>query len=377
MTAHAPLQPSSAARWIKCPGSVRLEALYPEDQQSEAAREGTAAHWALTEVCHGRAVAEGQVTPDNHVLTAEMIEGADDVLAWVHARIAEHGEAPQMFVDHRVTMPRIHPDNWGTLDLALWFAAARTLYLLDYKFGHGWVEIFENYQVIDYAEGMLAELGINGASDHQTRVVLGIAQPRSYHPDGPMRFWSVLASDLRVHWNKLTMAAMLAYQAEPPTVVNDECDNCRARRACPALQATGLRAMDRAEQAVPFDLPVHALGIELHQVRKALKALTARETGLAGQVEATIARGEAVPFWSLAREPGRMKWKTTTAEVLALGTMLGVQLQKPAEAITPTQAKAKGLDPALLDAYAERPNGSAKLVPVEDSSARRIFGALP
>ncbi len=44
--AHSVLAPSSAHRWMHCPGSVNLERLFP-NQSSAYAEEGTLAHaWA-------------------------------------------------------------------------------------------------------------------------------------------------------------------------------------------------------------------------------------------------------------------------------------------------------------------------------------------
>jgi hypothetical protein len=77
MSEHALLAPSSAARWIACAGSVMMEVLYPETVEHAAAAEGTASHWAASEMLAGRVVAEGQVAPNGVVLSDEMIECAE------------------------------------------------------------------------------------------------------------------------------------------------------------------------------------------------------------------------------------------------------------------------------------------------------------
>jgi hypothetical protein len=374
MTAHALLAPSSAARWVACPGSVKLEALYPELTESEAAREGTAAHWALAEVLLGATVAEGQVTPGGVVLTGEMVEGAELVQEWYAATLAAHPSEPSIIrVEYRLGAGGIHPENWGTPDLMLWFPKSKVLHVLDYKFGHGWVEVFENWQLMDYAALAGADLEIDGLAEQSVMVTMTVAQPRSYHPDGPIRSWTVRMADLRAYWNTLSMAAEEAVSASPATRVSAECRNCKARHACPALQAEGLAQVDRSRAAVPFDLPPLALGIELADIRQAIKALEARETGLAGQAEALLKSGQAVPFWQLESKPGTLTWTVPDAEVLALGDMLGVVLAKAAAPITPTQAKAKGFDAGMLEIYAARPPTAPKLVARKDETARKIF----
>lgn len=375
MTAqHAILQPSSAARWVACPGSVKLEALYPEDTESEKAREGTAAHWALAEVLNGRAVAEGQLTDDGFMLTREMCEAAESLLRHVQALCAEHGEQPNFRVEQRVVIPRVHAECWGTPDVALYFSNARRVYCLDFKYGHGFVEVFENWQLVAYLAGLLDLWQIDGLADQSTSVVGTIDQPRSFHRDGPRREWRVMASDLRPLINRLSHAAHEAMGEDPKLRVNPECDNCKARHACPQLQAEGLRGIDRSGSAVPFDLPAHAAGIELADLRRAIKALEARETGLSKQIESMLTAGERVPFWGIEHVPGKLAWNVSAAEVLALGMVSGQSLAKPPEPITPTQAKDRRLiDPVVLAAMASR-SISKQLVMRDDDSARRIFG---
>lgn len=366
-------RPSGAGQWIICHGAPKLSALYPEDQESDGAREGTAAHWARAEVLHGRAVAEGQLTDAGFVLTAEMVEAAEDTLRRVHALIAKHGgEQPQIFIEEYVAIDRVGAGFGGTPDLALYFPAARMLYIDDLKFGFGWVEVFENWQLLCYLAGMLQLLNLEGRTNDLT-VVLSIYQPRAFHPDGPLRTWETTPAEARPYIAQLNAAFRAATESDPTLQVNPSCQHCQARHACPALQAKALESIDRSRTAVPFDLPPHALGLELADVRRAIKALQARETGLTGQAEALISRGERVPFWSLERKPGALEWTAPTDQVLAMGDMLGIALAKPVRPITPTQARDAGLGADLLAEFAERKTGAAKLVLQDDKTARKIF----
>ena len=48
--AHHIAAPSSRARHIQCTQSITLEAQFPETEETEEQREGTAAHWAVSEI---------------------------------------------------------------------------------------------------------------------------------------------------------------------------------------------------------------------------------------------------------------------------------------------------------------------------------------
>jgi hypothetical protein len=63
--------------------------------------------------------------------------------------------------------------------------------------------------------------------------------------------------------------------------------------------------------------------------------------------------------------------------VFAFGDAMGVELRKPQEPITPTQAVAAGLDRAIIDSASmtTRPDRGVELVKDDGQRARRAFGA--
>lgn len=381
MSAHAFLAPSSAHRWVRCPLSASLEAAYPETEASPSSLEGTAAHWVVQMLLQGTPAALDMQAPNGVAVTQEMLEAAelvrDDIVATLGPQWAQ-----SLVVERRVEIPRVHPThNWGTPDYRAWSRLNNgrlCLHLWDFKFGHGIVDAFENWQLIDYAAGLLTEAGIDGLRDQETVVDMCVIQPRAYHRDGPVRRWRVVASDLRDSINRLANSAAEALGANPKACPTPEgCKDCLGRHACEALQRAAYAAADKGGQYGALDLSPHALGLELRALKRAQALLEARTTGLEAQAVAAIKAGALVPFWMMEAVPGRLAWSRPAEEVFALGEMLGLKLQKDPEPITPTQAKAAAkaakIDGALFDAYATRPAGAAKLVADTGAKAQLIF----
>lgn len=375
--AHAPLAPSSAHIWGApngCPGSVAMQQLYPEPEDSPEAREGTAAHWYVTETLQGRD--PGPVAPNGVPITAEMVDCAQGLLIDVRDTMLAHPGAI-LRVEHRVFMPIVHDQNWGTPDVTLIDHAQRFVALWDYKFGHRYVPPW-TLQLIDYAIGVLREIAVC-AEWPQWRVSLNIAQPRNYHESGPVREWQTDGRRLLDEYvPQLYEAARLAMGPNPPTRSGEHCRDCSARHACATLQQAGAIAMDVAGQVSPVDLPPPALGLELRQIRDAIKRLEARATGLEEMALATIRGGVSVPFFTTEYTTGREKWNVPADQIFALGDLMGVPgLRKPDEAVTPQQAreafKRARVDATVINAYAERPRGALRLTPVDDNAAKLAF----
>jgi hypothetical protein len=261
----------------------------------------------------------------------------------------------------------VHADCWGTPDVAAWVVPGRRLRVLDYKFGHGFVDAYENWQLMAYAAGLLEALEPGG--DVECIVELTVVQPRNYHRDGPVRTWTTTGGKLRTQINIMANACDEAAGPNPGMHVGPECKHCPAARACPQLQAAALDACDLAQKAIPLELPNAAAGLELQRVQRALKLLEARASGLEAQVVEAIKRGEQVPRWHLEAAEGRESWSIPLDEVKALGMLYGAPVTKEVP-ITPNQARKLGV---VTDGFSQRPRGASKLVP-DGNTAARVFG---
>lgn len=376
MAEHSILPPSSAARRNQCTASTMLEARYPQPESPEAV-EGTTAHWAVAESLAGRLVDVGDLAPTGQYLTAEMIEASDLMFDDVSRELALYGLKPEQgVIEQAVRIPRVHAQSWGTPDYRIWLQAPPRrprLLLYDFKFGHRFVEVFENDQCIEYVAGVLEELP-HGLTDMEVDVTVKIVQPRAYHKDGSIRAWHFKGSDIRALVNIASYSAHEALSDTAVTRVGPECRDCQARHACPTLQAAAMTACDVAGAAQPFDLPVAAMALEYRVLQHYRDLLRARSTGLEEQLLALGRTGQAIPGLRIEHGAGRERWTLPDAQVIAAAAMLGVDIAKAPEVMTPKQAVKAGLPSAMLAGLVNTPRGEAKLVTDDGSMARRIFG---
>ena len=359
---HAVIQPSSAARWVQCPGSLVMERIFPESD-SEAAKEGQLAH-SVAAAMFGH----GTILPGT--VTEEMQDGAelfyDDVMTVVK-RLNSHVNP---VIEQRINCFEIHPECWGTPDVVLLDIALNELHIWDYKFGHRYVDVFENWQLLCYAIGKLANHGT--ATLETLKVHLHIVQPRSYHRDGPCRTWVVDALKVRDYAAQLQHAAALAMLQDPMTFTGPECRDCKARHACPTLQGLTYEAVQLSGQASPFELTPDAMGRELATLLSAADVLKARISGHENELMALLKRGTPSKGWTLEQGMGRKKWDRPVDEIVALGDMLGVNVSKPG-VMTPPQAIKAGIPAAVVEGYTTVPHGEIKLVRDGTATTRSMF----
>jgi hypothetical protein len=382
---HSILPPSSAARRMACPGSRAMEASAPDDNDSPHAREGEAAHWVAEQLLRGNDTSEWTRAPNDEPITEEMREGAqiygDYIKQWVAGdkEKAFFIEEDKLYIKHAlpsiidlhieetVPLTLFHPDAFGTPDC--WLVNDLTLHVFDYKFGHRYVEVEENWQLVAYASGILRML----PNEPIDSIYLHIVQPRCFHPEGALRSWCLTERAFRSYEAQLIASEHRSLEYNAPCQPNPLCRTCNARHLCTALQRTALETVTMSLQNVPVNLSGEQLGRELRVLEQAADLLEARITGLAQEAFTLAKKGENIAGYMLQETNGRTRWKTSVNEVITLGELLGVNLKKPNDVLTPRQA-AKLLPQEVIDTYTETTSGTVKLVPVDTKRSQKIFG---
>ena len=311
MSGHAKLSPSSAARWMTCPGSVTLSEGIPDTGSSNAS-EGTMMHAFAAACLETGTDARGYVgVVDDETSLILQADQAKDIQFYVdHVRDIVKATGGMLHVEQRLPIGWLTGEEGahGTADAVI--VTPDELIIVDAKFGFKNVDADNNPQLMIYAAAAWDELKV--AYDFQ-RVRIAISQPRlSAKPE-----FTFSMDELN------TFIAEVAFSAEqtrfsPDIYVPSEkgCQWCRAKAICPALRQQVLAAFD---ESVPLaDTPDDKLAYVMdraNMIESWIKSVRA-------EVERRLLAGEPVKGYKLVQgKKGNRQWANAEEAEAALKAM--------------------------------------------------------
>lgn len=371
MSAHLTVPAWGAASWVMCsywPTALRDN---PEETTPDRIL-GRCAHVVASNILRGTPMVLDQQIPDQpgQVVTQEMIDAATmfakDVIATCNGQPLYIEQTLQAQGD-------LAPVGTVKPDVFCW-AAPNHLVAYEFKMGREFVPAFSNWQLLLYARVILDAWEIDGLQEQNLTVEFRVVQPRNYDREGHVRSWTANAAQLRAFWNILATRAQEAVGPAPiARTGTSQCHRCPGRAKCSTFQRHAYQEASLAGDGTPFALDANALGLELRALEDARAILDARITGLEEEARARIIRGEAVNGYTTERSPGREGWRIPDTQVGQIGTLYGLDLMR-SKPITPKQARDAGLPADVVNQYSDRTPSEPKLIRIENSQARKIFG---
>lgn len=373
MTTQLP-KVSDAGQWMVCNGSFRAQQLHPplDVEPSQSRLEGRACHEVAQRLFRNQPFGNviGSLSLDGVVITDELFDAAREYFNEVWGFCNTHGVFDKLRYECHCLVPGYY--NWSCIpDAWVYVPETKVLRVWEGKFGHRIVDVVENWQLIINAIAIID--CYDGVEPDIIEFV--IVQPRGFTSEGTVRKWAITYDELRVYRQQVNDTMLRVLDSTPLCTPGPHCLDCSARAHCDALQQQSYAGIDYVQSLQTHNLTGHALGVELSLLERAQEMIKMRLSGLEEQALHEIKQGQHVTFYSAKTTYGRKRWKkdVPVEQVIMMGSLLGQDLKKAVELDTPAQCIKKGIDPSVVEQYAETPVTGVKLERVNERAIKSVF----
>ncbi|MFC2423640.1 MAG: DUF2800 domain-containing protein [Fusobacterium polymorphum] len=311
--AHALLGPSSAARWIACPPSVKLCEQF-EDVESEYAKEGSLAH-EIAELKVRKLIDPGLTSrkftaamkklKEKELYQEEMQGYTDEYVEFIQEQMYSYSTTPHIAVEQKVDFSEYVPDGFGTADCIL--ISNDTLHIIDFKYGKGVpVSVENNKQLLLYALGAYLAYEMIFPIAH---IKMSIVQPRLANIDTWECSLDYLLEFAKIAQEKATMAL----KGEGDFNCGEHCKFCKAKAICKERANVNLE-LAKYEFKAADQLTLEEIGEILEKAKDLAKwAEDLNEYALSESL-----KGNEVPGWKAVNGRGSRSFKNIDEAIKVL-----------------------------------------------------------
>lgn len=347
---------SSLERAMLCAGSPRFENIIKFAQTDDAA-EGDTFEELLARMVLGQPI--GDRASNGNIFTKEMFFFANQMLPYIP-------KGSQYQTD--CSWITEHTQRKMSNRLDFYHAGETELEILDVKYGWGIVEvkyqdgIFRgqpNWQLVDYAIGMVLKLGRAFKT-----IKFTIVQPRPHHEDGSVRSVTISYAELKEYKDQIEKrVASMHNNNNTELVTGDHCRYCKAGDSyvCPAKNKAFFNTIAVVMSELRQDhLDEESISQMLDLLDEAKSQLKIHEKSLEQLAIHRMKNNKIIPNYALTDSYGHREWLPETNPE-SIKFLTGLEATK-VEMMSPSEfEKTHSVPEMLLKALTKRPFKGTKL----------------
>lgn len=232
---HSKFSPSKRERWANCPGSIRMEDIYP-NETSDAAAEGIEAHALLESLIRNNGVVEERFLNNDIISVPDVLSAYRHISCLINHLLAQ-GMRVQVKLEQRVS---ITEKVYGTADIIIiaeryghkqWLL--ERLYIIDYKNGRLKVDADGNKQLEFYAVAAYVEMEEDIQFSPTCELHFWILQPKVSHTPSMWIIYERVNDWLVDTYDEIMNEVHVADASNAALSAGGWCMYCKASGICP------------------------------------------------------------------------------------------------------------------------------------------------